>query len=141
MDIKDLEALVKEITQKNWSDQQKPMLLSNLPAELKKMGLEDYREVLSGISLKSFVSDTAGQDNYKVVSDPRAKAKIGLIPPEAEYEFAVKSESASADLGVKGAAAKNSAVALLGILSKLSNEDLEKIDIPLSVLVSLYKKS
>ncbi|MFP3678427.1 hypothetical protein SB725_15025 [Pseudomonas sp. SIMBA_041] len=126
-------------TQDYWDANQKPLLLSNLPVIFAERQV-DYRTELDGETLKSFVRRTAGDATYKVITHPVHRAKIGLVPPQVEYKFVDDAEPAQEAAASEIAPVQNDAIALLNILSKLDPEDLEKINIPVSVLAKLFKQ-
>jgi len=96
--------------------------------------------VLGKETLKSFVERTSDAASYKVITHPVHRAKIGLVPPDVNYEFEADSEPAQETALSDIAPVPNDAIALLNILSKLDAEDLEKITIPVSVLAKLFKQ-
>ncbi|EJM20413.1 hypothetical protein PMI22_02529 [Pseudomonas sp. GM21] len=127
------------VTREYWVANQRPLLLSNLPAILANQQV-DYRAVLGKETLKSFVERTSDAASYKVITHPVHRAKIGLVPPDVNYEFEADSEPAQETALSDIAPVPNDAIALLNILSKLDAEDLEKITIPVSVLAKLFKQ-
>jgi hypothetical protein len=123
-----------------WTSNKKPILLSSIPPELeKKITDANYKDFLEGKSIKQFIKLTEAKFEYKLIEHPTQKAKIGLVPSTADYNFptiSAESEKKPSDAGSK---TKNEGIALIKILSKLSDEDLEKITIPVSVIVKLFK--
>ncbi|MFB4391032.1 MULTISPECIES: hypothetical protein [unclassified Pseudomonas] len=137
MDVQDLKDGLVASVNEFWALNQKPVLLSNLPALLTKRGLNDYKIALKGSSLKSFVSSIAGVDTFEVITHSKHKAKVGLIPPGKIYAF---TESQKTVAPPPALTVSNRVSALLDILSGLSAEDLEKVVIPASVLVKLHRQ-
>lgn len=131
------EALINA-TQDFWAACGSPLLLSNLPNSLSEKGIADYKSILGNISLKSFVSTLANQGNLKVVTHPQHRAKIGLIPAEESYDFLQDENAVKQKQKFSG---DSHAVRLLDILSKLDDQDLVNLDIPVSVLAKLHRMS
>jgi len=139
MELTPFVTTLQAATQAYWDANQRPLLLSNLPVIFAEQKV-DYRTELDGETLKSFVRRTSGDATYKVITHPVHRAKIGLIPPQVDYEFEVGPEAAQEAAPSEIASVQNDAIALLNILSKLDAVDLEKINIPVSVLAKLFKQ-
>lgn len=130
---------LKRIVDSYWQENKEPILLSNLPSILEKE-IVDFRDGMKGSSLKSFIKDSADSYGYCLIEHPVQKAKVGIIPSGEDYSFPEESESNKTVAKKKLTQSKgNPAVNLLEILSELSKDDLEKVNIPLSVIVKLFK--
>lgn len=139
-----LEAALKEISQQHWDEHEEPMLFSSLPNALTKaLGGLDYREILKGKSFKAFVKASQGRAGYELAEHPTTKARVGLMPAGKKYEFkdaaAKPKAKVAAHVSTEVKNAPNRAIALFTILATLSEEDLEKVVIPASVIVKLLK--
>ena len=139
MELTPFVTTLQAATQAYWDANQRPLLLSNLPVIFAELQV-DYRTELDGETLKSFVKRTCNAATYKVITHPVHRAKIGLVPPDVHYEFEVDPEPVQEATPSEIAHVQNDAIALLNILSKLDSEDLEKINIPVSVLAKLFKQ-
>lgn len=116
-----------------WKEVEEPFLLSKIPSILNDM---DYKSVLGGQSLKDFINETSGEDGYKLIEDPRHKARVGIIPFGGSYTYQeninnkqVKNMSNNKDVLVD----------FLRLLSSLPDEDLNSIVIPARVLAKLVR--
>lgn len=138
MNPHDLEAGLVTLVHEFWAVNQKPLLLSNLPPLLTSNGLGDYKTVLSGSSLKSFVNRVAGTATFQVVTHPVHKAKVGLIPSGSTYTFTASEACATTQAPVTR---PSRATELLDLLGHLSPADLENVVIPVSILVKLHSQS
>ena len=130
---------LKQLAEEAWSRNNAPILLSGVPEGLKRINGEDsvdFRSVLDGKPLKRFIQDTEVRFAYKLVAHPVMKAKVGLIPSGVEYEFPVV--PMERQIG-RSSIGKDEGLALIYALAKLSDEDLERISIPVSVIVKLFK--
>lgn len=130
---------LKQLAEEAWSRNNAPILLSGVPDGLKRANggvVVDFRSVLDGKSLKQYIKDTEARFAYKLVEHPSKKAMIGLIPSGFEYEFpaALNDKKTS-----RYSACKDEGLALINALAKLSDEDLEKISIPVSIIVKLFR--
>ncbi|APP99939.1 hypothetical protein PsaNZ63_00965 [Pseudomonas syringae pv. actinidiae] len=119
-----------------WAAYSNPLLLSNLPSSLSEKGIADYKSILGNTSLKAFVSTLAEQGHLKVVTHPQHRAKIGLIPAEESYDFPQEEDAVKQKQKYTG---DSHAVRLLDILSKLDDQDLVNLNIPVSVLAKLHR--
>jgi len=139
MELTPFVTTLQAATRAYWDANKRPLLLSNLPVIFAEL-MVDYRTELDGETLKAFVGRTSDAATYKVITHPVHRAKIGLVPPEVDYEFEVDPEPVQEAAPSEIAPVQNDAIALLNILSKLDAEDLEKINIPVSVLAKLFKQ-
>ncbi len=141
MNKNDLGNALKNLADDTWRSEQKPLLLSDLPAQLKrKFENEDYKSILGTESLKSFVKNSGTDFGYQLVEHPTQRAKLGIVPGNVEYSFPVE-PTKDENIATDGRATKGivNGVALMRLLSKLPDSDLEKITIPVSVLVKLFR--
>ena len=90
MDIEKLATALIEATTECWAANQRPLLLSNLPAELAKRGIQDYKSILEDSSLKAFAQDLAAKGQLEVVTHPSYSAKVGLVPHGETYDYSVE---------------------------------------------------
>lgn len=138
MDQDELKSSLKAIVERQWEIDQQLVLLSEVGPILKKAAA-DYRTLLNGKSLKAFIKETGEDSGYRLVEHPTQRAKVGLIPVHAKFDFAT---NATEHLPKKSDAFRkreNKAVALLEILASLPEEDLTQISIPVSIIVKLLK--
>lgn len=140
MDQKELIAALKEIADTNWAKEQNPILLSEVgPILAKKSEDADYKTLLRGKSLKSFIKETGNEHGYQLLVHPTQRAKIGLAPLTAQFEYP---NAASEELPKKSEIPRkreNKAMTLLDILATLPEEELAKITIPVSSIIKLLK--
>ena len=87
MDDKQLKAFLIDRVKFHWNSPKKVLLLADVPSELKEHKQQDYRDILGEKRLKAFASETQGVDGYKLIQHPNQKAKLGLIPYDADFEF------------------------------------------------------
>lgn len=128
---------LKTIADEAWAKSNGPALLSNLPGELHAVaGNDEYRGALGKRTLKAFIAETGSANGYKLVEHPTQRAKVGLLPSDVEFSFPPDAKVGQNTDNQRAGA--SDVVALLTILGKLSPEDLEKITIPVSVLVKLW---
>ncbi|WCM20358.1 hypothetical protein NDK50_02460 [Paraburkholderia bryophila] len=128
---------LKTIADEAWAKSNGPALLSNLPGELRTVaGGDDYRDALGKRTLKAFIAETGSANGYKLIEHPTQRAKVGLLPADAEFSFPFDSKAEQNACNQRTGV--SDVVTLLTILGKLPPEDLEKITIPVSVLVKLW---
>lgn len=134
-DQNQLATTIKTISEKQWAEKDAPVLLSALPPMLERE-LPDYRTVLGTRSLKVFIKETGETAGYRLVEHPTLRAKVGVVPAIASYEFPAETPPSS-----KAVANSNKEVTLafFRALATLPDADLEKMVIPASVLVKLLK--
>lgn len=134
-----ISSVLKNIVDNYWLENKEPILLSRLPLSLEEKD-PNFREKLRAVSLKSFIEDTSDSCGYRLIKHPTQKAKIGVIPEGKDYSFPEEDKLNRNDIKKKPVKNKgNSAINLIELLSELPEDDLEKINIPLSVIVKLFK--
>src|SRR5271166_1205398 len=137
--IKELSEIIANRTREEWDLTHEPYLLSKIPAALQG---DSYREIIAPQTLKQFVISLT--DTVQLVQHPIQKAKIGLIPKGENYSFSDfdRGAATSASDDKTKVSYRNQKYIVLNFLEALSNldaEDLEKIQIPVSVLVRLLR--
>lgn len=134
-------SVIEELVDTYWEKNKEPLLLSNLsPLITQNINDENYKNELEGKSLKQFISSRGEKTGWKIVQHPIQLAKIGLIPSESGFQFSADENILKSRIDVKPKNSRSSdAVALLDILKKLPASELEKINLPISVLVKLHK--
>lgn len=130
-----LVAAVKAISDDFWAQRETPVLLSGLP-KLLEARIPDYRSTLGTRSLKSFIKETEGSGDYKLIEHPTLKAKIGVAPVSANFEFPQESPRHSMTTDANKQAIT---LAFLRVLATLPESDLDKVVIPTSILTKLLK--
>lgn len=139
MDKTELGGMLKKIADDAWKASQEPVLLSDLPAELRLHDASlDYKEVLKPQSMKAFIKEGGAQFGIQLVAHPEQRAKLGLIPAGVAYTFP-PTGGTSAVQDEKSSVGSAEGVALMRMLAKLSDDDLSKITIPVSVLAKLFR--
>jgi hypothetical protein len=140
MDQDQLKYALKAIADKHWAENQKAMLLSDVaPALAKEAGAVDYRTLLEGKSLKSFIKDTGEANGYRLVEHPTQGAKIALAPLDSKFEFVAAVAEKPSKKSETVRKRENKAIALLEILATLPEAELAQISIPVSAFVKLMK--
>lgn len=134
---RELTAVIKEISDRHWSEQGSPVLLSAL-APLIAAKLVDYRVVLAGRTLKAFIKETKGEAGYELVEHPSQRARVGVVPAGVSYEFSTDSSSVKEERG-SSKSNREVTLAFLRMLSSLPDADLNNVIIPTSILVKLLK--
>lgn len=131
-----LDAL-RKIVEDYWRDNEKPLLFSMLPSFLERE-IPGFKNEIEGGSLKKFVMEEP--HGYILVDHPTQKAKIGLIPSGENYIFQDEIPGNKTPKNKDNVRKnENKAITLLRMLSDLPKEDIDKINIPLSVIVKLFK--
>jgi len=135
--------LAAEKAAQQWQADRSPYLISDIGNDLKDMGAF-YKEIIGEeYSLTSFLrANAAGK--FKVVVHPDKKAKVGVIPPNEEYDFnAVPSRLQEAERGHsaerqrKQTPRKYVVLNFLEALAELDNSDLEQVQLPLTIIKKL----
>lgn len=132
----ELVTAIKAISEDYWRSQNSPILLSALPLMLEKSN-PNYRAVLGDRTLKAFVRETENTESYKLVEHPIQRARVGVVPAEANYEFPQGVPSPPTVITAKNS--QEVTLAFFRALATLPEDDLDKVVIPVSVLVKLLK--
>jgi hypothetical protein len=138
--IEELSKFIADRTRQEWELTQEPYLLAKIPPALQGQG-KNYREIIDPMTLKQFVSSLT--DTVQLVQHPTQKSKIGLIPNGATYSFANLYQGGATSVPSnkqKSSYSRNPKNVILNFLQALSHleaKELEKVQIPISVLVRL----
>ncbi|MFN3900848.1 MAG: hypothetical protein ACK4ML_10805 [Alishewanella aestuarii] len=124
---------IQSVTDRYWQSNNKPLLLSGLP-KLLATECPSYQDILGDRSLKEFINQTHESADYKLVTHPQQKAKIGIIPKKESYTFSDIDSSVYQSRGVKLATLN-----FLAALESLPPNEMDKVIIPTSVLIKLLK--
>lgn len=135
-DQNELVTAIKTISDEYWGEQNSPVLLSALPLILEKKA-PNYRAVLGDRTLKTFIMKTESTGSYKLVEHPVQRARVGVVPAEANYEFPQGVPSPPTTITAKNS--QEVTLAFFRALATLPEDDLDKVVIPVSVLVKLLK--
>jgi hypothetical protein len=133
--------IISDEAKQTWDSHNTAYLLSLLTPKLKQMGL-DYKDVTGPDTLSKWATSVS-QDKFNVVRDKNAKARIGVVPRGVSFDFSNQeldnnTESLSVRIRPKvDRYRKPVVVRFLEELSKLSNEELETVIIPVPVIVKL----
>lgn len=120
-----------------------PYMLSSIGTETSVNG-DDYRPLIAPLKLREFVLSTEF-DNVKAIAHPKHKAAVALVPKSVDFAFPELSSSSQPETVVEDGAPAPSrtsrfspAARLLGILSRLSDDELGRVQIPVDLLVKLH---
>lgn len=119
-----------------------PYMLSSIGTETAVNG-DDYRPLISPLKLRQFVLTTEFE-KVRTVVHPHHKAAVALVPKAADFSFPeVASEPQDEPVDGEDRVAPgrpsrfSPAARLLGILGRLSEEELGRVNIPVDLLVKL----
>lgn len=147
MNKDDLKNFIAEKAKERWERLSEPFLLSQIPSALREENGTDYKTILGEERLKSFVRETQASEYYFFVEHPNQKAKVGVVPPNVDFKFPereTREDEKFKKISSDPARVRNEEIktieAFLTLLSKLPDEDLEKVNIPTKVLVKLISQ-
>lgn len=129
-----LSVAIKAICDEFWADRRVPMLLSGLPRAVEQT-IPNYRDMLEGRSLKSFIQETSASAGYKLVEHPTQRARVGVIPATESYQFPEAPLKAAQPIVKKSS--RQVTIEFFRVLGELEHDDLGKMVIPASILVKL----
>lgn len=126
-----------------WRSKRTPYLVSSIGIDLKQSGLE-YRQLAApSINLAKYLSSIA-HGEFKVVSHPSLRARVGVIPGSEHYNFPEEEPAtAKGEVIAQGERVRRTTprkyvvLNFLEALSDLPQEELDKISLPISVLAKL----
>jgi hypothetical protein len=128
-----------------WERDQSPYLVSDIGNDLKAEGIS-YRDIIGEeINLVGFLRENAA-GKFKVIAHPIQKAKVGVIPPDRDYSFDRRveptpdSSERRFERTRRQTPKKYVVLNFLEALAELDESEIEKIQIPLSVLAKLLVK-
>lgn len=131
-----IQAFLREMADAEWNQSKEPYLLSMAAPKLKDRGII-YREVLGQEKLKAFAKRTGSASGYRVVEHPLQKAKVGIVPEGAQFEFPPIPTKSSNPKGAPAFNRERIVIEFLRALSNLSDEELKTVSIPTRVLAKL----
>jgi len=135
----EIKTALQEITVEHWAAHGKPLLLSKLPP-LIEARVTNYKDQLDKRSLKSVIKEVATDAGIRLVTHPTHQAKVAVIPASEGFEFTEDERPApTKNAGVSQSQDEEPVLLLLRALARLSPEELDKVNIPVSVLVKLLK--
>ncbi len=143
--VSDKDTLVEAIsnwTRDHWSAHESPLLMSTIGANLQNSGV-DYKSFLEGASLLQFLRTQ--NTRVKVVQHSRQYARVGLVPPNMDYSFEEASESETSNESHASRDAEDlkrsrgAFYSFIREISKLPEEEIEQIHIPMKVIVRLLE--
>ena len=132
---------IRKRTHEVWEQQSSALFLSNISPELLLRGV-NYKEVLpKGTTLKQFVSTL---DDLRIVAHPLQKAKVGVVPKESPFTFKIEptvGPSASSETPKKSRQLNQRVIVsqFLAALSRLSEEEIKQVTIPVHILARLME--
>lgn len=139
MDEIQLKEFLIERVKFHWETPKKVLLLADVPSELKEHKKLDYRNILGVKRLKAFASETEEAGGYRLIQHPDQKAKLGLVPYDAVFEFPVSAEDKSAPKRKKHFPSDTHQTTLnfLETVSALPEKDQAEIVIPARIVAKL----
>ena len=134
---------VESQVEAKWQAIKQPFFLSNIAPALKVENLS-YREYIGEERLKSAMIRLSETYSFKVIEHPTKRAKIGLIPKYADFNF-VSDTSAVTDTAkmqddALSQGATEAASEFLNALARLPPDLLDGISIPATTLARLLQK-
>ena len=122
----------------NWDQYHGPLLLSNLsPLLTDKLG--DYKEALSGHSLKAFIKAKAERAGVRVIEHKVHKPKVGVVPAGEAYEFPESIVALSDSQNATAQDRQKVVLAFLKLIRELPSQDQNRIEIPVAILARLLR--
>ncbi|KPW57628.1 hypothetical protein [Pseudomonas syringae group genomosp. 3] len=139
-DLQQVKESIKAVAKDYWDTHKKPLLLSNLPPVLEAKA-PNFKSILGSQNIKSFIKDYATEMDVRLIEHATHKAKVAVAPLTATFDFPTESTAESKNVKTPRSALKGdkAVLALLHSLSSLSDEDLDRVSIPVSVLVKMIK--
>lgn len=129
--------LIKTICKEHWEKNKHPFLLSALSSKL-ATEFPNYHDALGTRRLKGFIEETGSQGEYKLAEHPKHKAKVGVIPSFADFSYPQDSlpQHTRQDNNIN---TKEATLAFFQALATLPEHDADKVIIPASILIKLFK--
>lgn len=134
MTNEDLIAALQDIAQKHWDTHKNPVLLSQLPKLLSTYLQADYKPILGMVSLKSFIKTSQGLGGYRLVEHPTQRAKLGIVPPEVEFEFPI-----AANEKVISTLSRQDIEGFARVLGTLTPDELRHVSLPATLVIKLLE--
>jgi len=139
-DLQQVKDSLKNVAKEYWETHKKPLLLSNLPAVLEARA-PNFKSILGPQNIKSFIKDYAAEMDVRLIEHATHKAKVAVAPAAVTFDFPTDSAVESKTQKTPRAPQKGekAVLALLHSLGSLPDEELDRVTIPVSVLVKMMK--
>lgn len=154
-DLAWLKSMIATRAHEMWEHEHRPYYISYIAIDSSKNGV-DYRDLIKPLKLRQWAI-TNEIDGFKIVEHPHHKAKVGYVPTTAEFSFddVDPAEEATGDAAAEGAPEPEGArksrthaasgpvktrramLQFLETLSKLGDDELDQIKIPVRTIVRL----
>lgn len=137
----ELEEFLTKRANETWNQKNGPYFLAMVQPELNALNF-DYKSVTGTTTLSQF---SRNLDKVRVVQHPHQRAKIGLVPIDAGFEFDV-SETPEPDTSARiykkhqSKTGKRVVVDFLHALSELEDKDLDGFEIPALIIAKMLRK-
>ena len=139
MDESQFRGVLVKLVQAHWDSSKNPLLLADVPGELRVHEQLDYKRILGKKRLKAFLEEPQSDEGYKLIQHPTQKAKLALIPFNEDFRFpdvpdsdanAKQREDLSGDY-------RRVTLDFLRVVNSLSDRDQSEIIIPARIIAKL----
>lgn len=138
------EELIKEVAKivsEHWRIENNALYIADIPTKIREAKGVDYKEIIGDERLKSFALDTEGADSYKVITHPRQKAKIGLVPYGVEFSFQEEPEDDNQKMTHNiSRNSRETTLSFLELIDNLPSQEKTSIQIPAHIIAKLISK-
>ncbi len=135
MEEERLKAALREICTEEWNASARPIFLSHVPRILADRFQIEYKLILKGKSLKAFVTETSPDAGYRLIQHPVQRAKVCIVPSQADFSFALDSENLAQE-----SFSKQDFQGVIKALKLLTPDELSELKIPARIIVRLFEK-
>lgn len=143
-DTDDFGKFIIRRTREHWESAQTPYLLTYISSDYQKETGQQYKSLIYPQSLKEFVGSLSS--DVKIVQHPLQKPKVGLIPSEHNYTYGVedvfrpKASTGTDRTTKRSIPPKYVVLNFLEGLAKLNDDEIDRVNLPLSVLVKMLSE-
>lgn len=129
---------LKARARESWDSRRTPYYLSYIAIDLKKQDV-DYRRFTRPLKLVQWLSANKVPET-RLVSHPTQKAKVGLIPENAEFDFLTDVDAGAGTTKIKTAAYRaQSLIKFVESLKDLPEDVAKDFNVPANVLIAILK--
>ena len=137
-DVVSFKAFLRDRARETWNNREIPYYLSLVGTELKRQNV-DYRQFIGPFRLVQWAAKEDIPDT-KFVSHPTVKAKVGLVPSDAEFDFSTETlENRELAKPRGGGSYGHDLIKFVESLRPLSDDLAGGFKVPAKVLVAFLK--
>lgn len=137
-DAESFKTYLRDRARETWNDRGIPYYLSFVATDLKKQGI-DYHDFTGSLRLVQWASSEP-IPHTRLIVHPTKKAKVGLLPTDAQFEFKDEEGDPASSKAELGGRRGHALINFVQSLTALPDDVAEGYAVPAKVLLALLKR-